>query len=99
MFGLKEYVIDDIKKVLLKHDDIEQALIFGSRARGDYKNTSDIDLAIFSDDILSRKLNLLRDDLYMLDIIYKIDVVDFNRLNKEALKKNIISEGIVIYKK
>lgn len=82
MFGLKEYVIDDIKKVLLKHDDIEQALIFGSRARGDYKNTSDIDLAIFSDDILSRKLNLLRDDLYMLDIIYKIDVVDFNRLKK-----------------
>lgn len=97
MFGLKEYVIDEIKKVLSKYDDIEKVLVFGSRARGDYKKTSDIDLAIFSEDISSTNLNLLRDDLYMLDIIYKVDVVDFNSLSKDALKENIINEGIMIY--
>ena len=99
MFGLKEYVIDEIKKVLSKYDEIEKVFIFGSRARGDYKKTSDIDLAIFSKCISSTNLNLLRDDLYMLDIIYKVDVVDFNRLSKDALKENILSEGIMIYSK
>ncbi|MGG7153205.1 nucleotidyltransferase domain-containing protein [Clostridium neonatale] len=97
MFGLKEFIIVDIKNVLYKYDEIEKALIFGSRSRGNYRKTSDIDIAVFSHNMSSTRLNLLRNDLEELDIIYTFDVVDFYKISKEELKNNIISEGIVIF--
>jgi uncharacterized protein len=97
MFGLREGIIDEIVKVISKYGEIDKAVVFGSRARGDYKKTSDIDLAIFSSNISSTKLNLLRDDIDTLDIIYKVDVVHFESLNKEGIIKNIENEGVIIY--
>lgn len=82
-----------------KYNEVEKAYVFGSRARADYKSTSDIDIAIFSDNISSTTLNLIRDDMYMLDIIYKVDIVHFESLTKEKLQMNILNEGICIYKK
>lgn len=97
MFGLKEGIIDEIVKVISKYEEIDKAAIFGSRARGDYKKTSDIDIAIFSSNISSTKLNLLRDDMDILDIIYKFDIVHFESLSKEGIIKNIENEGVIIY--
>ncbi|MBN7573925.1 nucleotidyltransferase domain-containing protein [Clostridium sp. 2-1] len=97
MFGLKEIIIVNINTVLSKYDEIEKALIFGSRSRGNYKKTSDIDIAVFSHNMTSSRLNLLRNDLEELDIIYTVDVVDFYKISKEELKNNIINDGIVIF--
>ena len=99
MFGLNDSIINNIKKILYKYNEIEKALIFGSRARGDYKKTSDIDIAIFANNMTSTRLNLLRNDFDDLDIIYTIDVVDFYRTSKEELKNGIISQGIVIFER
>ncbi|MGL4655844.1 MAG: nucleotidyltransferase domain-containing protein [Sarcina sp.] len=99
MFGLKSYVVDDIKKVLEKYTDVEKAMIFGSRATERHKKTSDIDIAIFSKNISNFKLNLMRDDLDMLDIIYKIDLVHFDNLKKQGLIENIEKDGIEIYRR
>lgn len=97
MFGLKESVIISIKNILSRYKEIEKAVIFGSRARGDYKKTSDIDIAIFADEMSSTRLNLLRNDFDELDIIYTIDVVDFYKISKKELKNNIITQGIIIF--
>lgn len=97
MFGLKDSIIINIKDVLFKYDEIEKAMIFGSRARGNYKKASDIDIAIFSQNITSTRLNLLRNDFDELDIIYTVDIVDFYKVSKEELKNNIINEGIIIF--
>ena len=96
MFGLKDYVVEYIKEVLSKYNCLEKAVIFGSRARGDYKKTSDIDIAIYAKDITSTTVNMIRNDFDELDIIYTIDVVDYYKLSKEALKQNIDKEGIII---
>lgn len=70
--------------------------IFGSRARGDYKIESDIDLAIESEtDIKLRLLNKLND----VRCILKFDVVDINNLKNEKLLSNIRKDGILIYEK
>lgn len=97
MFGLKDSIVVDIKNILFKYNEIEKAVIFGSRARGDYKKTSDIDIAIFAENITSTRLNLLRNDFDELDSIYTIDVVDFYRLTNEELKNNIRNQGIIIF--
>lgn len=96
-FGLKEKELEAIIDILKKESYIEKAVIFGSRARNDYKKTSDIDIAIFGSNIDSTQLNLLRDRLDQLDLIYKIDVVDFYSLTKEGLKENITTEGRQIF--
>lgn len=99
MFGISEIILAEIKKTISKYEEIDRVLLFGSRARGNYKKTSDIDIAIFAPTISSCRLNLLRDSLDELDIIYKIDVVNFYTISKEALKLNIINDGVEIYLK
>ena len=96
MFGLKDYVVEDIKKVLSKYECLEKAVIFGSRARGDYKKASDIDIAIYAKDLTSTTVNMIRNAFDELDIIYTVDVVDYYKISKEALKRNIDKEGILI---
>ncbi|WP_018248940.1 nucleotidyltransferase domain-containing protein [Orenia marismortui] len=96
-FGLKNKELEAIVNKIKKVDKIEEAVIFGSRARGDYSRSSDIDIAVYAEDISDMELNLLRDSLEQLDIIYKIDLVDVKSLTKEGLIKNIEEEGVVIY--
>ena len=43
--GIKQQVINEICELAQKYN-VEQVLLFGSRSRGDYKRTSDIDLAV-----------------------------------------------------
>ena len=48
--GIKQQVINEICELAQKYN-VEQVLLFGSRSRGDYKRTSDIDLAVRGGDI------------------------------------------------
>ena len=49
MHGLDENTIKIIRDIGKQYAGIEKILLFGSRASGDYKETSDIDLAISGD--------------------------------------------------
>ena len=95
-FGINE---DSFKEMMLLFDNIEslnKVYIFGSRARGDFKRESDIDLAIESNsDIKLRLLNKLED----IRCILKFDVVDLKNIGNEKLIDNIKKEGVLIYKK
>lgn len=100
VFGLEENVINNIKKVFSKYSEIDKACIFGSRARGDYKQTSDIDIVLYGDDLthtLNTKIFYDLEDLYL---VYKIDLINFNSLkNDDKLKENIVNEGVEFYAK
>lgn len=71
-------------------------MLFGSRARGDYKYSSDIDIAIITEGEIEPGFML---DLDEAAGIYKIDMVDFNKLTSQALKEIILQEGVVIYER
>lgn len=96
MFGLDKGLIDNIVNIVSKYSEVEKVCIFGSRARGDYKSTSDIDIAIFSQNISSTTMNIIRDEIDMLDTIYKSDIVHFEKLLKKELQHNILNEGVFI---
>lgn len=99
-FGLDEKVISDIIEILKKYEEIESAKIFGSRARGDYRKASDIDIALFGNRLthsINTKIFYDIDELYLP---YKIDLINFNSLNAEnTLRDNILKEGVEIYAK
>lgn len=90
--GLSEETYNKIKEVINKNNKYKFVL-FGSRARGDYKDTSDIDIAI--------KENVSREDQYkimnemdILDIIYKIDLVFIDNNTKAELLESINRDGV-----
>ena len=95
-FGLKNEIIEKIQQVLTKYPNVVRAVIFGSRARGDYKYNSDIDLAVYCEDRIPTGLRL---DLDEAAGIYKIDVVDMNSPLNERFRQRIEEQGIEIYRK
>ena len=67
--GLSKKIIDCIKKIANDNKKYE-FYIFGSRAKGTYKKTSDIDIAIFQDVNDEDKFKIMN-EFDMLNIIYK----------------------------
>jgi len=90
--GINEKTLKIIKDIIGKYN-VEKRVIFGSRARGTYRYNSDIDIAIFGA-INRNDFNRLLDELMESDCIYKIDLVHFERISNEELKKDILEEGI-----
>lgn len=95
--GISKRFISELQKYCLTNDQIEKILLFGSRARGDYKSSSDIDLAIFTGKSSHTQQNLIEQDIHEMLTPLKIDVVFMDRLTKEKLIANIKKEGVVIY--
>ncbi|ENZ35531.1 hypothetical protein HMPREF1084_00112 [Clostridium butyricum 60E.3] len=100
MYGLLERDIRYIKKALEQCEEIEKAIIFGSRAMGNYKNGSDVDIAVLGELISNNtilKLNDYLNEIYPLP--YFFDIINYNSITNENLKKNIDIEGKIIYTK
>ena len=93
-FGLSEDVINKIKKIVNKYSKY-QFKIFGSRVKHTYKETSDIDIAIFSD-VSKEDEYKIKNEFDLLDIIYKIDLVFINKNTREDFLNEIKKEGVLI---
>lgn len=96
-FGLSEKVILSINGVFKKYRSIEKAVLYGSRAKGNYKTGSDIDLTIFSTDTSHALLGKILVDLDELLLPYKIDLSFYNDIGNDSLKEHINRLGIVFY--
>ena len=90
--GIKDSVIDEIRD-LAKKCGVGKVILFGSRARGDYKRASDIDLAVSGGDILRFALDVEEETLTPL----KYDVINLDGKIQEELRRVIQEEGRVLY--
>ncbi len=96
-YGLSKTILYTIINVFKNYSNIiEKVLIFGSRARGDYKKTSDIDLAIKFRSNNEKIYNIIG-DIENKKIIYTLDVIDYDKISNEKLKKYIDNEGKIIF--
>jgi len=99
-FGIYERSLNLILDSFNNFPQIQKVILFGSRAMGNFKQGSDIDLAIFGKnidfEITSRLHALLNEDL---PIPYFVDVVNFNSIKEEDLKKHILNEGVIFFEK
>ncbi len=91
-FGLSEETYSLIKKVVENNSQYEFK-IFGSRAKGNYKPTSDIDIAVFKN-VEEKDKYKIKNELDELDIIYKIDLIFVNSDTKKELLESIKREGV-----
>ena len=91
-YGLEEEIQKQIKNIVNRNSKFKFKL-FGSRARGDYRKTSDIDIAIF-ENVDKEQEYKIRDEFDKLDIIYKVDLIFVNKNIKEELLNSIIRDGV-----
>lgn len=97
-FGLKEIVVEQINALCQQYTGIEQVIIYGSRAKGNYKPGSDIDLTIVGDIDFSTLLNL-EDAIDELMLPYMIDLSIMKKIENPALIDHIQRVGQVFYQK
>jgi predicted nucleotidyltransferase len=95
--ALNDTLIHSIKAISEKYA-IKRIVLFGSRARGDNKLTSDIDLAVYPlPEFMSK--GYFSSEIDDLTTLFKIDVVFINDHTDMKLLENIKKEGVVIYER
>ena len=92
--GIKPVVLAELISIAERYH-IEKLILFGSRASGDFRRTSDIDLAVSGGDFARFALDVEEETSTLL----KYDFVDLDRNIQEELLKSIEKEGVVIYEK
>jgi predicted nucleotidyltransferase len=92
--GLNISLIEELKRCA-KEYNVEKLYLFGSRARGDYKERSDIDLAFFGGDASRFILEVEEETATLL----QYDIVDLALPVQEELMASIHKEGILLYEK
>lgn len=96
-YGLKENVLQNIINVFEKHSKIKTVLLYGSRAKGNYKEGSDIDLALVGENINIKDLTSILLKLDELYVPYDFDLVIFEKIENKDLIDHINRVGIIIY--
>ena len=97
VFGLKEKDINEINDVFNQYPEIIQVIIYGSRAKGDYKPGSDIDLSIEDTDLDFTQLLEIENKLDDLMLPYKIDLSQKRMINNSDLISHIERVGKSFY--
>lgn len=98
MFGLPETTIERIKAVLARHPEIEKAILYGSRAKGNFRKGSDIDLTLVGpapNDFAV--LYRVMDELEELLLPYFLDVSLLATISDTEVREHIGRVGKVLY--
>ncbi len=99
-FGLKQSDLQNIIAVIQQQDEVEEAIIFGSRAKGNYKAGSDIDIALKGgqvNHITTTNISYTLNEETLLP--YKFDVLNYHTIANEDLVKHIDRIGVSFYKR
>lgn len=93
MYGLSSIELQQIRQVFASQPEVKEVWLFGSRARGDYKPYSDIDISLVGN-LTTSHLAELETQLDDLLLPYTIDLTCLQSIRNTALKANIAREGV-----
>ena len=96
-FGLSDTVVKELQDVFRRHANIEKVLIFGSRSKGNYRVGSDIDLALIGKNIDYRQLLDISMEIDDLELLYSIDLLDYQTKVGTPIEDHIDRVGQVFY--
>jgi uncharacterized protein len=97
--GIEENIIKKLQNIFSEYSEIEEVILYGSRAKGNYNHGSDIDIVLLGEKLnltLLNKIDILIDDLLLP---YSFDISIINQLDNPDLIDHVNRRGISIYKK
>ncbi|MDE6578427.1 MAG: nucleotidyltransferase domain-containing protein [Muribaculaceae bacterium] len=96
-FGLKEEYLNRMIGCFKENSNIEKVVIYGSRAKGNYKRFSDIDISLIGPKLTHTDLFNLFNDLDDLLLPYEIDLSILSEIDNPNLLKEIEEFGQPLY--
>ena len=98
-FGLPQAAIDQIREVLARHGSVERATLYGSRAKGNFKPGSDIDLTLTGPNLATTDLLKIAGELDDLPLPYRVDLSLIDTIEDPNLIEHIERVGIIFYRR
>ncbi len=98
-YGLKQYTIESIQGIFARYPQVETVILYGSRAKGNHRPNSDIDLTLKGQGIDLSTQFRIETDLDDLLLPYKIDLSIFHRIENQELRDHIHRVGAVFYER
>lgn len=89
MYGLSDLTINDLQNVFRSYPNIKKVVIFGSRAKGNYRDGSDIDLAVIGDGISKEQISNIYMNIEDSGLLYKVDILDYNKYKAPPIGEHI----------
>ena len=96
-FGLSDTVISELQGVFRRHPNIQEVIIFGSRAKGNYREGSDIDLAAIGNNLDYNQLLSILIEIDDLELLYQVDLLDYQKYINTPIGEHIDRVGQVFY--
>ncbi len=97
--GLNEKELSGIKQVLARHSQVEEAILYGSRAKGTFMPASDIDITLLGTALDLTLQQVIEQELDDLLLPYKIDLSIYHDITNQDLKEHIKRVGKVLFRK
>jgi len=98
MYGLEEDTISKINGIFSKYSQIEKVILYGSRAKGNYHNGSDIDITLKGQNLtLGNSVYPIAEELDELYLPYMFDISIFSHIQDKNLIEHINRVGKVFY--
>lgn len=99
-FGLKDEIIQQLSAVFGHYPQVEKAILYGSRAKGTYKNGSDIDLTLCGGaDLTLSVLYKIMNEIDDLLLPYTIDLSIFSQIDNPDVSEHIRRVGVPFYER
>lgn len=99
MFGLKTATIQAIQDIFKKYPEVEKTILYGSRAKGNYRPGSDIDLTLIGEHLNLTTLQKIENELDELLLPHKIDLSLQKQIQNTDLLEHIERVGKVFFDK
>jgi len=98
-FGLPDKTLATIRHILTECPAVEKAILYGSRAKGNHRPGSDIDLTLIGDRLDLNTLGELTAQLDESSIPYPVDLSLWSRIDHAGLREHIERVGVVFYQR
>lgn len=98
-FGLHDKTVAIIRQILADVPAVKKAVIYGSRAKGNFRPGSDIDLTLYGEGLDLHILGGIAARLDESPIPYLVDLSIFDRLDHAGLREHIERVGVVFYQR
>ncbi len=98
-FGLPSATVEKISAVLAGHPAVERAVLYGSRAKGNHRHGSDIDLTLVGSGLGYRDLLKIMGELDDLLLPYTIDLSLLHTIDHDELRQHIQRVGQDFYRR
>jgi predicted nucleotidyltransferase len=95
--GLDNSDLENIKAILASIPEVEKAIVYGSRAKGGYREGSDVDLCLVGQQLNLSLLNTISQKIDSLNLPYIFDISAYHQLSNPELIDHINRVGIIIF--